>query len=823
MQITKLEISGFGNFNQPVFLEFERDRIGLVLGKNETGKSTLVSAIFALFYGLKPSDKKKWQSWEHQKNFYIKLQFTHNDENYLLWRDLEKNLVRFERINEREKIIFNDYHLPSEKFDRIYFQAFENIFTLPAKSILESTSIIFENQLAVTADTYLRQQITGTVETDYEDVLSALEEEYYQITKERLPWQKYGGRKTSQLVEEKLQQLHDIENGIQEALQYFNNQRSVQQNLLATESQRKKIEQKIPIFHRLLIQIKQIERLQVKIDDLYGRKDEVIRQLESIEEIISQKNSLDQKIKDIYGVLLPFNILDLEKEVSKFLLYKKRENELRNRMEELQTETNMIKSEQQRLPDFEGAPDNFVFIVQEIQYRDDEIPKLKDQLNESNLQYDLKKKRFNGKIFLSIIWLCLAICAGILSWIFIPIEIWGWALSALTFFSGIFFTFAEVIPAFKKMRINRDESNEIQTLLNKAIESRTYNYDSVKKYLSDNFEESKTYYRRYKELQKRIDNTELLLDSTKSDINKILAEQEFKDYTRKYGELVGNRGDSLQEEIYNYRKDQNQLVVLTQKLEAFPDITQLREKRENLTQNISNLEFEKKSILKKYPVIEKLLAKSEINSLILKIEKESAEASGKLNQLEKQITAFRIHLHQNSSITYNPELLSQERTLLTEEISHLEKRKRALLCALEVLRESVNEFRNSHLDVLNKGIKKHLSKIIQPLKFGIKLDTEFQVNLTYKAKPISIDQLSSGSRDQLFFAYRLILNEILAPNINFPLIIDDAFVHFDQQRTKNIFGILKKLKKDHQIIILSSDERLKRRCEYVINLEEIKM
>jgi uncharacterized protein YhaN len=193
----------------------------------------------------------------------------------------------------------------------------------------------------------------------------------------------------------------------------------------------------------------------------------------------------------------------------------------------------------------------------------------------------------------------------------------------------------------------------------------------------------------------------------------------------------------------------------------------------------------------------------------------------KLSNLEKQITNFRIHLHQNPSFKYNPEQIKENLLLLREEIGYLGNRKQALMHAYKILQDSVNEFRNSHLDVLNNGIQKHLSKIIQPLKFEVKLDTNFHVSLDYKNLPISVDQLSTGTRDQLFFAYRLVLNEMLAPDVNFPLIIDDAFVHFDQKRTKNIFSILKKLKKNNQILVFSSDPIYKRMCDYVIKLDEI--
>lgn len=819
MQITHLEISGFGNFSTPVSWEFQPNKLGLILGDNESGKSTMVASLFAVLYGLKSSQKKRWLSWEHRGEFRIKLGFSHSGKSYVLERNLENDLVRLVEQDGDEDILFNDYHLPTEKYDPSYFRAFQKIFTLPSRGVLESTAIIYENQLLVQPDKNLRGLITGTTEMDYEDILSALENDYFQVTRENLPWRKAGGKRTDQLLEEKLNLLHEKENQVEAAKKYFNEQRSVQQNLLARESERKKIEQKIPLFQRLLAKIKIIERLQEKIDQIDLRKLEVVKVADQVGNIIKEKNGLEQKIAENYSDILPVDGANLGIEISQFVLYKKRETDLKNKIEELQTEIEMNRAEQQKLPDFADAPDNFVYLVEEIQSQEKKIPALKKQAKEMKSQLEQKVRQFRSRLILSLSLFLFALCAGILSWIFIPFEIWGWAITTLSFFSGLFFTFAEVFPALKKSRNDREELSKIQIVLKGAKSSRDRSLKSIEKYMNNNnFEELKTSFRRYTEIKKRIENLEFLSESTKSEIQHISENPEFVDYSQKYGNLFELKGEHVQEEIVRFRKDQNRLMALSQKLEALPDIDSLMEKKESLSQEISNLEFEKNTIFKKYPVIKTLLENATSATLINRIEKQSNQASAALTELEKQCTTFRIQLQQNASITYNRELLEDEIIFIKEEIEHLENRKKSLILALEVLRDSINDFRKNHLERINEGIQKHLSKIIKSLRFKVELDENFHVQLSYKGVPVSLEQLSTGTRDQLFFAYRLVLDEMLAPDVKFPLIIDDAFVHFDQKRTKNIFSILKKLKPDYQVLIFSSKTSYKRNCDYFIDL-----
>ena len=67
-----------------------------------------------------------------------------------------------------------------------------------------------------------------------------------------------------------------------------------------------------------------------------------------------------------------------------------------------------------------------------------------------------------------------------------------------------------------------------------------------------------------------------------------------------------------------------------------------------------------------------------------------------------------------------------------------------------------------------------------------------------------IEELSKGTKEQLYIALRLSFMKNFLNEVNVPLIIDDAFVAFDEIRTKNIINLLNIISKDTQIIFFTA-------------------
>lgn len=69
------------------------------------------------------------------------------------------------------------------------------------------------------------------------------------------------------------------------------------------------------------------------------------------------------------------------------------------------------------------------------------------------------------------------------------------------------------------------------------------------------------------------------------------------------------------------------------------------------------------------------------------------------------------------------------------------------------------------------------------------------------------NEVSQATSEQIYVALRLALATTLYEKYQFPIIIDDSFVNFDQKRTKKVIELLRELK-GHQILFFTCHDHL---------------
>ena len=89
----------------------------------------------------------------------------------------------------------------------------------------------------------------------------------------------------------------------------------------------------------------------------------------------------------------------------------------------------------------------------------------------------------------------------------------------------------------------------------------------------------------------------------------------------------------------------------------------------------------------------------------------------------------------------------------------------------------------------------------------IELDKKLKVKRA-DGKKFEVEYLSRGTSEQLYFALKLAFVEQVADKIALPILIDDAFVNFDAQRTNYIVELLKELAKKTQVLIFTARQDL---------------
>jgi DNA repair exonuclease SbcCD ATPase subunit len=83
---------------------------------------------------------------------------------------------------------------------------------------------------------------------------------------------------------------------------------------------------------------------------------------------------------------------------------------------------------------------------------------------------------------------------------------------------------------------------------------------------------------------------------------------------------------------------------------------------------------------------------------------------------------------------------------------------------------------------------------------------------------LDVRQLSQGTLDQLFLCARLgIVRQVTQP-ANPPLIFDDVFITFDDERARRAISLLKDIARDNQVIYLTTSDRYDKMADNVVEL-----
>lgn len=155
MQINTVKINGFGNLKEKdIQLQ---SGINIIKGKNESGKSTLLKFIPAMFYGLAKtkngkeiSDLEKYRPWNIDE-FSGKIYYTlDNKEKIEVYRDFNKKTCKI--YNEKGEEITENYEVDKSKQNQFFIEQTgisENILMRTAISEQTETKLDKESQNAV--------------------------------------------------------------------------------------------------------------------------------------------------------------------------------------------------------------------------------------------------------------------------------------------------------------------------------------------------------------------------------------------------------------------------------------------------------------------------------------------------------------------------------------------------------------------------------------------------------------------------------------------------------------------------------------------------
>ena len=190
---------------------------------------------------------------------------------------------------------------------------------------------------------------------------------------------------------------------------------------------------------------------------------------------------------------------------------------------------------------------------------------------------------------------------------------------------------------------------------------------------------------------------------------------------------------------------------------------------------------------------------SEINALQAK-ETDCDDAISRQQKAQWELEKRLDHLAHCKDQTESLKQVLAENDRIREEIT-------AIDLALETMTKLSATIRDSFGLYLNKTASELISGITGGIYDSMSVDESLNVFMNTRTRLVPVEQVSSGTMDQIYLAVRLAAAKLIQPEGDYmPLIFDDSFVLYDEDR---LHTALKWLKKAYpgQIIIFTCHQR----------------
>ena len=256
------------------------------------------------------------------------------------------------------------------------------------------------------------------------------------------------------------------------------------------------------------------------------------------------------------------------------------------------------------------------------------------------------------------------------------------------------------------------------------------------------------------------------------------------------------------------KKILEELNIINAKIEVFEKDKreQIKKMEKNKKRNQSLAKIEKEKLKNTY---RNKIDIYEINKLI-----NTEDIDSKLEEIvndtnEKKLELHRIELNKNNIIPQLEDLAQIEEELVSteEEYNGLMKKNNSMIVAKQALENAYEKMKNNVTPKFTNGLSENIAKISNGKYNRVSINDEngMMVELA-SGEYVPAERLSIGTIDQLYLSLRLSMNTEVS-NENMPIILDEAFAYYDDERLENILKYLADNYSDKQIIILTCTNR----------------
>ncbi|TWT24280.1 AAA family ATPase [Planomicrobium sp. CPCC 101110] len=128
---------------------------------------------------------------------------------------------------------------------------------------------------------------------------------------------------------------------------------------------------------------------------------------------------------------------------------------------------------------------------------------------------------------------------------------------------------------------------------------------------------------------------------------------------------------------------------------------------------------------------------------------------------------------------------------------------------MEAIKQTMNELKEKKLPAVIANAESYFSKLTAHTYTGLEMNPGgFFEAVREDGMRFHIAELSQATKEQAYIALRLALAVSMQESHPFPIVMDDAFVHFDRSRLQQMINLITELQANHQFIYFTCHETM---------------
>ena len=269
-----------------------------------------------------------------------------------------------------------------------------------------------------------------------------------------------------------------------------------------------------------------------------------------------------------------------------------------------------------------------------------------------------------------------------------------------------------------------------------------------------------------------------------------------------------------EEAIKKYNEKQKKTEIIKEKINLIEDeIKKLERENNNIEKNIKSIEEKIEEEKRKKLDFIYIKYHKNINEDFLNI-KTLEQIQFKIQLLQEKISNTKVDLHRFELDKSNiePQLdklanIEEEIELQKEKKQQLEKLNMSFELAKTILTKCYENMKETVTPKFTQNLSQNIADITNNKYKNVNFNEQSGLVVeTEKGDYVSASHLSVGTIEQLYLSLRLSMIKDLSSE-TLPIILDEAFAYFDDERLTNFLETISKKYKENQILIFTCTDR----------------